>query len=165
VISMEQFKNWLTDWVIDNGTYKIVALFITLSLWVFIFEKQIAVVSKSIKVEFILAPQHVITNKVVREVQFKVRGPRMGLKKFLDNADSINVDLSNAGPGKTTVRIYDDILQLPTAVDVVSVQPTHIYVEIEKKNPDEVNATDANNFGKSSEKASGESEEQAHGQE
>ncbi|MGE3975348.1 MAG: hypothetical protein AB7F59_12560 [Bdellovibrionales bacterium] len=132
----EKFKIFLADWVIDNGTYKVVALFITLSLWVFIFEKQIAVVSKSVKLDFILAPQHTLTNTVVREIQFKVRGPRMGLKKFIDSSDSINVDLSNAGPGKTTVRIYDDILQLPVGVDVVSVQPSHIYVEIKKSTGD-----------------------------
>lgn len=132
-MNLEKIKHWIMDWVIDNGTYKVVALFITLSLWVFIFEKQIAVISKSVKLDFIMAPEHYITNQVVREIQFKVRGPRMGLKKFMENSDAINVDLSNAGPGKTTVRIYDDILQLPLGVDVVNVQPSHIYVEIEKK--------------------------------
>ncbi len=55
MISNAKLKRVLEDWVIDNGTYKIVALFITLSLWVFIFEKQIAVVSKTVKMDFILA--------------------------------------------------------------------------------------------------------------
>ncbi len=120
--------------VVDNGTYKLVALFITLSLWVFIFERQISVSTKNVKLDFLLAPQHLIVNKVVREVQFKIKGPRMAVKRFIEGPDSINVDLSNSGPGRTMVRIYDDILQMPSNVEVVSVQPSNIYVEIEKRN-------------------------------
>lgn len=126
--------NWklIGEMIIENGTYKLVALFITLSLWVFIFERQVSVYTKSLKLDFLLAPQHYIVNKVVREVQFKVKGPRMAVKRFVEGSDSINVDLSNSGPGRTMVRIYDDILELPSNVSVVSV-PSNIYVEIEKR--------------------------------
>jgi len=132
--------NWkaVITFIIDNGTYKLVALFITLSLWVFIFERQVSISTKSLKLDFLLAPQHAIVNRVVREVQFKVKGPRMAVKRFIEGPDSINVDLSNSGPGRTMVRIYDDILELPSNVQVVSVQPSNIYVEIEKKTEPEV---------------------------
>jgi YbbR domain-containing protein len=123
----------VAGWMVENGTYKLVALFITLSLWVFIFERQVSVSTKNLKLDFLLAPSHYIVNNVVREVQFKVKGPRMAVKRFLEGPDSINVDLSASGPGRTMVRIYDDIMELPAKVQVVSVQPSNIYVEIEKR--------------------------------
>jgi hypothetical protein len=124
---------WLIRLIVDNGTYKMVALFITLSLWVFIFERQEMVRTKVLELDFILPPGISITNDVIKKVQFKVKGPRMGLKKFSESSDSINVDLSNAHPGKTVVRIYEDILQLPHGVEVVSIAPSSLVVELEKK--------------------------------
>ena len=62
----------------------------------------------------------------------------MAVKRFVEGPDSINVDLSNSGPGRTMVRIYDDILELPTNVQVVSVQPSNIYVEIEKRTAEDI---------------------------
>lgn len=124
---------WLAGLIINNGTYKMVALFITLSLWVFIFERQEMVRTRVLDLDFILPQGHSIANDVTRKVQFKVKGPRMGLKKFSEGPDSINVDLSNAHPGKTVVRIYEDILQLPHGVEVVSIAPSSLVVEIDKK--------------------------------
>jgi YbbR domain-containing protein len=123
----------LFAFITHNGTYKMVALFITLSLWVFIFERQEMVRTRVLDLDFILPADHYISNEVSRKVQFKVKGPRMGLKKFGEGPDSINVDLSNAHPGKTVVRIYEDILQLPHGVEVVSIAPSSLVVEIEKK--------------------------------
>ncbi len=143
------------QYIVENGTYKLVALFITLSLWVFIFERQVSVYAKSLKLDFLLAPQHFITNKVVREVQFKVKGPRMAVKRFVEGSDSINVDLSNSGPGRTMVRIYDDILELPSNVSVVSVQPSNIYVEIEKRDPTAAEPISQPNKQSGKEEASG----------
>ena len=130
--------NWkpILEFIADNGTYKLVALFITLSLWVFIFERQVSIYTKNVRLEYLLAPHHFIANKkVIREVQFKVKGPRMAVKRFMEASDSINVDISNSGPGATMVRIYDDILDLPSNVTVVSVQPSNIYLEIGKRDP------------------------------
>jgi hypothetical protein len=123
--------NWLLGLITHNGTYKLVALFITLSLWVFIFERQEMVRTKVLDLDFILPANHKIINDVTHKVQFKVKGPRMGLKKFAESSDSINVDLSNAHAGRTVVRIYEDILQLPHGVEVVSISPSSLVVEIE----------------------------------
>jgi hypothetical protein len=109
-----------------------VALFITLSLWVFIFERQETDKTRVLNLDFVLpAGQHIV-NEVTRKVQFKVKGPRMGLKKFIEGPDSISVDLSNAKPGKTVVRIYEDVLQLPRGVEVVSISPSSLVVETDK---------------------------------
>lgn len=124
--------------VLENGTYKIVALFVTLSLWVFIFERHEDTMSKTLHLEYLLMDGHMVSNEVANEVQFRVRGPRMALKRFLENSDSINVDLTNMGVGRTVVRIYDDILQVPSGIEVVSVSPSSIFVEIERSARKEV---------------------------
>jgi len=120
----------LKEFIFENGTYKLVALFITLSLWVFIFERQVSTISKSVQLEFELAPQHVLKSTTAKKVQFRVRGPRMGLKRFLDGPSNIKIDLNSFSAGRNVVRIYEDSLPTPPGVYVVSVSPTNIYVDL-----------------------------------
>lgn len=120
------WKNWITD----NGSYKLVALFVTLILWVTILGRGDIVLSKDIGLEFLLPRNMVIAEKFERKVSVKVSGPRMALKKFAQNPGVITVDLSRAAAGRTRAQISAKNVETPFGVKVLSVAPDTINVTL-----------------------------------
>lgn len=107
----------------ENTSYKIVALLITMILWVIILGNKDSVMIKMVKVEFIV-PKHLkLINEVPREVAFKAIGPRLSLKKFSDLKEPLIIDLSAAATGISAVRLHTDSVNTPPGVRVLSVSP------------------------------------------
>ncbi len=124
-----------TDWknaVLENGSYKLVALFVTLILWVTILGRRDFVLSKEMDIEFLLPRTIAIaeTNRD-RRVTVKVSGPRMALKKFQTNPGTITIDLGRqAEPGPIKATITPRNVEVPFGVKVLSVTPESITVHL-----------------------------------
>jgi YbbR domain-containing protein len=116
----------------ENTSYKIVALLITLILWVIILGSREQAVSKFIPTEYLLPRDTMIVNTVPHEVAFKVVGQRLGLKKFTEMNEPLTIDLTSAVEGITTVRIHPDSINVPQGLRVVNVSPNVITPNIEK---------------------------------
>ena len=116
----------------ENASYKIVALLITLILWVIILGSKEAAVIKTVATEYLLPRDMVVTNNVPREVAFRVIGPRLALKKFSENSEPLTIDLTSAIEGLTTVRIHPDSINVPPGLRVTSVSPSIITPKLEK---------------------------------
>lgn len=143
-------------WIFDNGSYKLVALFVTLILWVTILGRRDFVLSKDMDVEFLLPRSITIAeSNIERRVTVKVSGPRMALKKFAANPGTITVDLMKSQPGPARALITPKNVEVPFGVKVLSVNPdlirlTLIPAALEKKASDE---TDGGGFPSHGEKA------------
>lgn len=116
----------------ENTSYKIVALLITLILWVIILGSKEAIMIKLVPVNFILPKGLVITNNVPQEVSFKAAGPRLVLKKFNEHHDPLVIDLSHMSEGPTTIRIHADSVNTPPGVRILNMSPGAITVKLEK---------------------------------
>jgi YbbR domain-containing protein len=123
-----EWKNKL----LENGSYKLVALFVTLILWVTILGRRDFVLSKDMDIEFLL-PRSIAVAETnhERHVTVKVSGPRVALKKFAQNPGTITIDLGRqAEPGPIKATITPRNVEVPFGVKVLSVTPETITVHL-----------------------------------
>ncbi|MEK7357114.1 MAG: hypothetical protein AAB250_11745 [Bdellovibrionota bacterium] len=138
-------KNRASDWknlILENGSYKLVALFVTLILWVTILGRRDFVLTKDMDVEFLL-PRAIAVADGGRErkVTVKVSGPRMALKKFAQNPGTITIDLGRqAEVGAVRAVITSRNVEVPFGVKVISVNPDTINVNLVEASPDPTRA-------------------------
>lgn len=129
---MKSARNSLWEKLIDNGTYKLVALFISLILWVTILGRRDFVYSKNIDIEVQTSSHLAVIEQSHASVRVRVTGPRASLKKFMDSHSNqaILVDVSSLGEGRIEIPIAEKKLDLPLGVRVVSLKPQKIEVTV-----------------------------------
>lgn len=118
----------------ENFSYKIVALFISLILWLTILGRRDFILSKEIDIDFITTPGTQIVAQTTDHVKVKVSGPRSSLKKFLESSLSqvITLDISQRGDGVMYVDIPPNKIEVPIGVRILGVRPSQIQVEVVK---------------------------------
>lgn len=125
---MKTRKEGLKAWILENSSYKIVALLVTLILWVTILGRRDFVVTKEMDVEFLL-PKNVNleTVKSEKKVLVKVSGPRTALRRFGQTPGSITLDLTQAsvktGKNQFKARFEAKNIEIPFGVKIVSIEP------------------------------------------
>ncbi|HEY8269897.1 MAG TPA: hypothetical protein VIG33_03350 [Pseudobdellovibrionaceae bacterium] len=127
-------KPW-TSYVTENFSYKLVALFISLILWLTILGRRDFVLSKKIDIEFQTGPNQVIVAQTADNIRVKVSGPRAALKKFVDNPQiqSIVVDISERGEGVLDIDVPLNKIEVPMGVRILGVRPNVIRAEVANK--------------------------------
>jgi YbbR domain-containing protein len=116
----------------ENFSYKIVALLITLILWVIILGSKDAIVTKKVAIEFLLPKNMIIVNSVPHELSFKVSGPRIALKKFSEQKEPLTIDLTSGLPGLTTIKVHPDSINVPLGIRVLALAPSTITPKLEE---------------------------------
>lgn len=121
------------DWIFENGSYKLVSLFVTLILWVTILGRRDFMLTKDMDVEFLLPKAAVMESRPgERKVSVKVSGPRTALKKFAQSPGSITFDLTKAEVTERNTRVKTAIqtknIEVPFGVKVVSIDPPALEV-------------------------------------
>lgn len=124
----------LVELVTENWAYKLVALFIALILWLTILGRRDFVTSKSVELDLLTAPGHVVATQSAESIRVKVSGSRTALKKFMDSAlsHSLTVDISKYGSGVVDVEIPVDKLEVPLGVKVIGVRPLVVRTEVKR---------------------------------
>lgn len=124
-------KPW-TFYFKENFSYKLVALFISLILWLTILGRRDFVLSKKIDIELQTNPQQVVVAQTADNIRVKVSGPRAALKKFMDNpqTQSILVDISERGTGVLDIDIPLNKIEVPMGVRILGVRPNMIRAEV-----------------------------------
>jgi len=127
-------KPW-TNYVTENFSYKMVALFISLILWLTILGRRDFVLSKKIDIEFQTKPGQVVVAQTADNIRVKVSGPRTALKKFMENpqSQSIVIDISDRGEGVLDVDVPLNKIDVPMGVRVLGVRPNVIRAEVANK--------------------------------
>lgn len=121
---------WLHAAVFENGSYKLVALFVTLILWVTILGRRDVVVRRDVDVEYLLPAHLVVREPVERRISVKVSGPRAALKKFQMNPGTITIDLTRAQAGLNRATIGPRSVDVPFGVKVDSVSPETLSIQL-----------------------------------
>jgi YbbR domain-containing protein len=121
--------------VVENFSYKMVSLFIALILWLTILGRRDFSLTKTIDVELIPAAGAIVSMQSVDSVKLKVSGPRAALKKFMESGMSqlVSIDVSKKGEGNIEVEVPLRQIDLPFGVKVMSVKPTVIRAQINRK--------------------------------
>lgn len=130
-----QGVNEWKNWIFENGSYKLVALFVTLILWITILGRRDFVIVKDLSIEF-LAPVGMTVNppsgqkELERKITVKVSGPRMALKRFAQSSGTITIDLSKSVAGLVQAPITSSNIEVPIGVKVLSVQPNLVMAKL-----------------------------------
>jgi YbbR domain-containing protein len=124
-------RRW-SDAVTENFSYKVVALFISLILWLTILGRRDFVLSKNVEVDLITAPGTQVVAQTTDHIKVKVSGPRAALKKFMESSlsQNINLDISQKGEGVVYVDIPLNKIEVPLGVKILGVRPNQIQVEV-----------------------------------
>jgi len=133
MIARERSKWW---WITDNMSYKVVALVVSIVLWVTMQGRRDIVLARDLELQVLLAPKMMITNSIPQMVKIEVSGPRIALKKFAERKEPYTVDLGLAKVGRQMVRLTREGVNLPLGAKVLSIQPQEFLVVIDedKKN-------------------------------
>lgn len=133
-------KIFLEDW-----TTKVVALAITLALWVGVTGLSTPTTRRIADVPLTLSYSNKteITNSPVQSVSIVVSGDRRKVNQITENGLVVSVDLSDVLPGDKTVDLRPDTvsIDLPLGVKLQEIQPSRIAVRLEAVEEKEVPVT------------------------
>lgn len=125
----ERITTW-TQSIFDNGSYKLVALFIALILWLTILGRRDFVVNKDIEVDFVAAESFMVSGQSSDKVRIKLSGPQPLLKKYKESHQTIQISLADKGAGLFEIDMMPSKIDVPQGLRILSVKPSQIRVEI-----------------------------------
>ncbi len=120
----------LKESVLENASYKLVALFISLILWLSILGRRDFVVTKDVDVDFTTSPGYAVSSQSTDKVKIKVSGAQPLLKNFKDKMQSTLVDLTDKKNGLFEVEMTPSKIEVPPGIKILGVRPSTIRVEI-----------------------------------
>lgn len=116
--------------LLENASYKFVALFISLILWLSILGRRDFVLTKDIEVDFITATGYSVAGQSIDKIKLKVSGPQPLLKKFKDKNQILSFDLSDKANGMFEVEMTASKIELPEGIKILGIRPNSVRVEI-----------------------------------
>ena len=127
---MKQKMSHFRHGIFENGSYKLVALFISLILWLTILGRREFVVNKDIEVDFTVAENLLVTSQSSDKIRIKLSGSQPLLKKYKEATQSLLVNLSDRPAGLYEIEMNTSRVEVPVGVKILSVKPSQIRVEI-----------------------------------
>ena len=127
---MKRVQRTWKAFFVENGSYKLVALLVTLILWVTILGRRDVLMTLDLPVEYLLPKGLVIEQVLERKVIVTVSGTRSALRRFQNNRTSIMVDLTQNPPGSYKAKILSHHVDVPFGVKVISVTPSEFNVTL-----------------------------------
>lgn len=129
---MEASEKAIRSWFSNNLSYKLVALVISLILWMTILGRRDFVLTKVLPLDFVTTSNYRVVDQSSESITVKVSGPRQALKRFAENQEAqvLSINLIHRGPGKYEVVVPTERLDLPFGVKLISVRPKTLQVEI-----------------------------------
>ena len=124
--NIEKIKSSL----LDNFSYKIVALFISLILWLSILNKRDFIVTKDLELDFVTSEMLVVAAQSSAQLKVKVSGPQPILKKYRESSQILAFDLSDKPAGFYDVDMNASKIDVPKGIKIIGIKPNTIRVEI-----------------------------------
>ena len=128
---IEKVKSFVYQTFTKNVTLKLIAAVITLTLFLLVAGESVQT-SKTVPIEYVTAEDMMIVNAVPFEFEMILSGPKSVMGAVRAREFSYKINLANAGPGTSRVRINPRLLTLGRGVIVSSLMPSIIYPKLEK---------------------------------
>lgn len=129
---MPRANRWesMKDGFTYNLSYKLVAFFIALILWLSILGRRDFIVTKTVDVNFLTAQGFVVSGQSADSIQLKISGPQPLLRKFNEKRQTLDVDILDKKVGLHEVDILANKIETPLGIKVLSIRPNVIRVEV-----------------------------------
>ncbi len=130
---MASFSRFIRTTVLNNLSFKLVALALSVALWWFIAGENEIQVGLVVPLEIRNIPVgFLITNKVDRQVELRLSGPPSILGNMKPDDVSASIDLSNSRAGRRIVSVEERGIHVPPGVKVSRMYPTAVEVLLER---------------------------------
>lgn len=120
--------------LLDNFSYKVVALFISLILWLSILNKRDFIVTKDLELDFVTSETLTVAAQSSAMLKVKVSGAQPILKKYRESSQILAFDLSDKPPGFYDVDMNASKIDVPRGIKIIGIKPNTIRVEIVQRN-------------------------------
>lgn len=131
--------HWVRGAFVDNAALKFVALVLALTVFILVHSDERAVAGATVKVNYLLPPDRVMVSEPIKEVSLTVEGSRRRLKRFHEHKlDELELDLRNMPDGGEVFIESNMITGLPDGIDLVSITPPSVKVELDQRQMKEV---------------------------
>ncbi len=114
--------------ILNNLSYKLVALGVALILWVTMLGRKDATLVRDFQLQVVVAAGTEIVGAVPPYVQVEIMGPRIALKKLSQSAEIYTLDLRSLPLGPNMVRLSPEGVSLPLGARILSIYPAEIRV-------------------------------------
>lgn len=115
---------------LNNFSFKLVALFIALILWLSILNRRDFIVTKEIEVNFITQENMLVIGQSSDRIVVKVSGPQPLLKRYKASNQIVTFDVSDKEEGVHDLEISPNRVEVPKGMKVLSVKPARVSVDL-----------------------------------
>src|SRR4051812_37924478 len=117
----------------ESLALKAVSLLLALILWITILGFKREEIKLNVKLEPLLPPGVMITNRIPSHIQFTLSGPRVLLKDVEKKIQPIRPDLRRTRESAIGFAVSEDLLgELPPGVRVTGFYPPNILIRMEE---------------------------------
>jgi hypothetical protein len=130
---------WVRGAFVDNAPLKFVALVLSLTVFILVQSDERAIAGRTVRVQYIPPEGRVLVSEPIREVSITVEGSRRRLKRFHEaQLEEIEIDLRTMATGGDVYFQSNMIKGLPEGIELVSITPPSVKVELDKRDVKEV---------------------------
>ena len=124
---------WLHEIFLEDWTLKLIALFISVGLWFAVTGQRTptTIRLRNVQLDFQLPNDMEISNDPRRDIDITVSGSSSALESLNRRELVARVDLSGYKPGDRVVQLTDKIIDLPSGIKVVKVEPNTVPLRLE----------------------------------
>lgn len=123
-------QTWINRIFMENGSLKLIAFILTLSLFLWVREDRGSAVSVQVPIRLIIPEGTVLVSEPVDRIRATVGGRRSDLSNF-DPAQIAPIRLEVDRDTSGLVSIDTEMIDLPPGLKVTSIQPNFVKVELE----------------------------------
>lgn len=120
-----------------NAAPKVFALLVAIVIWLAASEERREdILERNFEVPLALVgvpSDLVISGEVENTVTVRLRGPASQVRSLNSDTLEATVDLTDSRPGPLTIAIPPSALNIPSSVEVISMQPARIRLQIEQR--------------------------------
>lgn len=128
---LQLIKTALRRIFIHNFYLKFVAAILTLSLYIWVSEDRETIVAGTAPVRVVIPENMILVSEPLDRIKVTIRGRWSDINRFdPSQLDAIRLTLSTADRD-TVVPISTDMVRVPPGLRVVSVEPSHMIVQLE----------------------------------
>lgn len=125
--------SWLHEIFLEDWTLKLVALLISLGLWFAVTGQRTptTIRLRNVQLDFQLPNDMEISNEPRRDIDITVSGSSDALENLNRRELVARVDVSGYRPGDRVVQLTDKIIDLPSGIKVVKIEPNTVPLRLE----------------------------------
>jgi YbbR domain-containing protein len=114
---------------------KLIALCLSILIWIFVLNSERIEVEKNISVEYLLPNGFEVTNILPHDFTIQIEGPRAFVRNFPKENNPIILNLTQKikRSGQMTIYLDSRLFNAPLGLNLIKITPSKIVIDVEKK--------------------------------